>query len=69
THSAATSPVVATPGVEGRSVEPGAATPPVLAAIDTRTASRADAETIAPDLSEDPEFYLWLGDMRPADAE
>ena len=39
------------------------------AVVDTRIAARTDADAIAPDLSEDPEFYLWLGDTRPPTAE
>ncbi|WP_133479001.1 hypothetical protein [Cognatilysobacter segetis] len=39
------------------------------AAVDTRMAARTDVDAIAPDLSEDPEFYLWLGDVRPPNAE
>ena len=49
------------------------ATQPRLAALTPRPASRLpvanDAEAVAPDLSEDPEFYLWLGDERPAQPE
>jgi hypothetical protein len=49
----------------------GAATRPAAqrVAVDTRMAARTDADAIAPDLSQDPEFYLWLGDTRPSDAE
>lgn len=47
------------------------ATAPRVAALDPSDAPRAaaDAEAIAPDLSEDPEFYLWLGDASPARTE
>lgn len=47
------------------------ATAPRVAALDPADAPRAtpDAEAIAPDLSEDPEFYLWLGDASPARPE
>lgn len=43
------------------SIDPSKGTP--------RIAATADAESIAPDLSEDPEFYLWLGDSAPARTE
>ena len=39
------------------------------AVVDTRRAARTDVDAIAPDLSEDPEFYLWLGDVRLSNAE
>ncbi|WP_133501171.1 hypothetical protein [Cognatilysobacter terrigena] len=49
------------------------ATQPRLAALTPRPASRLpvanDADAVAPDLSEDPDFYLWLGDERPAQPE
>ena len=34
-----------------------------------RTIATLDTEAVMPDLSEDPEFYLWLGSERPADVE
>ena len=42
---------------------------PRLAALDPASAGAADVDTIGTDLSEDPDFYLWLGDERPARAE
>jgi hypothetical protein len=48
---------------------PVRAEPARAVAVDTRMASRADADAIAPDLTQDPEFYLWLGDTRPTNAE
>jgi hypothetical protein len=70
------------PAVPPRAAASVAATPPAAAplpaarsaptraaAVDTRMASRTDADAIAPDLTQDPEFYLWLGDTRPTNAE
>jgi len=56
-------------GIAMSAARPAATTTRTPAAVDTRMAVRGDADAIAPDLSEDPEFYLWLGDVRPADAE
>ncbi|AXK72584.1 hypothetical protein DWG18_10060 [Lysobacter sp. TY2-98] len=48
-------------------------TAPRIAAITPKPVSRLpganDAEAVAPDLSEDPEFYMWLGDERSAQPE
>ena len=44
------------------------ASPSRVAAVDTRMA-RTDVDAIEPDLAQDPEFYLWLGDARPSTVE
>ncbi|GAB1597120.1 hypothetical protein [Lysobacter claricitrinus] len=60
-------------GVATRSTAVVPAAQPRIAAVTPSPASRlptaADADVVAPDLSEDPEFYLWLGDERPARTE
>jgi hypothetical protein len=61
-------PVATTSSAQGNAAMRTAAAPRV-AAVDTRMASRTDADAIAPDLTQDPEFYLWLGDTRPSNAE
>ncbi|MGY3263965.1 hypothetical protein [Lysobacter sp. HA35] len=35
----------------------------------TRLPTATDADVVAPDLTEDPEFYLWLGAERSAQTE
>lgn len=67
--SAGDAPTVAAASRAHGIAQPIAALQRPIAAVDTRTASLADAEAIAPDLSEDPDFYLWLADTRPANAE
>ena len=41
---------------------------PRIASLDSAP-SAADVDAIGTDLSEDPDFYLWLGDERPARTE
>ncbi|GAB6196744.1 hypothetical protein PAGU2595_020550 [Lysobacter xanthus] len=46
-----------------------AAASPQLAANTPADGTVRDVDAIAPDLSEDPEFYLWLGAASPAATE